>query len=450
MPAERGRTQEGRRAVLVGCGLIGPLLAILLVRRGWTVDVYEMRPDGRREATAGARSINLTLAERGLAALREVGLEQEVLTKLCTPLRGRAVHRQTGQIVLMPYGNTTEEVIYAASRAALTNLLVDAAEDSGVGLHFGARCVSVDRDAPSVTLLEHATGRQRTVEADVVIGADGTYSTVRRFTQHGIFADLNLHYVPWRYKELTLSAGLDPNAMHAWPRGDRMMFAQPNTDGTFNGVAVLPAAGENSFETLTTPERIRRFFGENFADVAGLIPDLAEQFTTHPVAAFPTLTTSHWYHEGNVVLAGDACHSVIPFYGQGMNAGFEDCVVLDRCMAEDPDRLDRAFRRYQSLRRPHTDVLARLSIENFTEMRERTRGFAVAARKRLIQRLHEIAPERIVPLYTLVAHSNVPYADCVAQAARQDRVLRMLGGDIAVAVMAASDRLRALAGTRHT
>ncbi len=428
--------------VIVGAGLTGPFLGILLARRGWQVDIVEARPDPRLTSARGLRSINLTLSERGLRALRRAGLDQEVLSRLCIPLRGRAVHRPDGTVHVLPYGDTSDQVLNAVSRAGLTTLLTEAAgREPGIRLHFDTKCVAVDRDTATVTGEHTGTGERREFRADFVVGADGVYSTVRRHAQHGDYADLHLHYLPWRYKEITVARGLDPTVLHVWPRGDRMMFALPNPDGSFNGVCVLPVEGAHGFAALQRPEQVRRYFAETFPEVSALVPDLTEQFLQRDVAAFPTMLTSHWYHRDTVVLVGDACHTVVPFYGQGMNAGLEDCTTLDRCLAGEPDRAA-AFARYQLLRRVHSEALARLSLDNFAEMRESVRQDRVAAQRAIVHWLHRRLGHRIMPLYTMVAHSDMPYADCVARADRQLRLLRWLGYDIAVGVLAGAARLR--------
>lgn len=429
------------RVVIVGAGLTGPLLGMLLARLGYEVDIIEGRPDIRAGGERSLRSVNLTLSERGLRALREVGLEEEAITKLGQPLRARAVHLANGTVNVLPYGHTSDQVLHAVSRAGLSALLIDSAEKHyGVRFHFGVKCLEVDRVAPAVAGLETATGQRRRFTGDFVVGADGTYSTVRRFVQHGQFADLQMHYVPWRYKEIVIREGLDPTVLHAWPRGDRMMFALPNLDGTLNGVCVLPAEETDGFDALDTPEQIRRAFDENFGDAVRLIPDLEEQIHRNPKAGFPTMLTSHWYHGDTVVLVGDSCHSVVPFFGQGMNAGFEDCLELSRCIAETPDRAT-AFGVYQKIREPQSAILAKLSLDNFAEMRESGTQDRVAARRQLQHWLYRRSGGRIMPMYTMIAHSTLPYADCVARAERQDRLMRRYGADIVLFLMMIAGRL---------
>jgi kynurenine 3-monooxygenase len=434
--------------IVVGGGLAGPLMALFLARRGYAVDLFERRGDLRRETATAGRSINLTLAERGLAALRELGLERDVVDRLGIRLRGRAVHDRAGGVDLIPYGTGEHEVLYAVSRVGLTRYLLDAAErQPGVRLHFHRQCVEVNVDAAAVTVADLRSGVRQQHRADFVVGADGVYSEVRRHLLRGRFADFEQYYVPWRYKELTVAAGshFDQHALHVWPRGDRMMFAIPNPDGSFNGVCVLPAEGQESFATVRTPGQVRALFERDFADVLAHLPALASEFG-RPESAFPTVKTSAWRYRDTVVLLGDACHAVIPFYGQGMNAAFEDCLLLDRHLAAHTDRAE-AFAAYERSRRPDTDALAELCERNFTELRDTVRRPAVAARKRVSLTLNRALGERATPLYTMVSHSTIPYTECVRRARRTDRYARLLGVDLAVGALVLAGAGRALLTT---
>ncbi len=431
-------------SVIIGGGLNGPLMALLLARRGHTVNLYEMRPDPRRESTAAGRSINLTIATRGFSALRRADLEEEVKKKLCTPLASRAVHRRSGPVSHTRYGIRDEEQLYAVSRNELTNYLLDAAAaEPGVTLHFRQRCEGLDLAAGTVDFHDTGTDARHTVRADLVIGADGAHSTVRRLMHRGRFVDYSQQFVPWRYREIGISAeaaaaaGLSPSSLHVWPRGNHMMFALPSQDGSFNGVCVLPEEGESSFAALRSAAEVESFFRSSFPDIAGFLPELARDFLAVPPSAFQTTKTSSWYYRDKAVLIGDACHSVIPFYGQGMNAGFEDCIMLDDCLAGSGSDLEAAFACYQRLRRPHTDVLADLSIANFDELRDTVLRRSVTARKDLLLTLSRLTGNRIRPLYSRIAHSSIPYADCVASARKQERLLRLCGLDVAVGALAA-------------
>jgi kynurenine 3-monooxygenase len=419
----------------------GALMAILLARRGFLVDVYEKRGDLRHESVDSGKSIKMTLAERGLQALEQAGLAGEVL-RLSVPLRGRAVHASGGTVTYQPYGKDEREVIYSISRSDLNALLLDHAETfPNVRLRFHQRCVQVDRETAAAVFLDERCGTSARVVAEAVIGADGAFSVVRQQMQRGLRADYRQDFLAWGYKELTIAAGpdgepgMDPNALHIWPCGDHMLFALPNLDGSFNGVCVLPFVGEHGFDALADDADVLALFHDRFADALPLMPDLLAEFRARRVSEFLTVRTSLWHHKGKVVLLGDCCHTVVPFYGQGMNAAFEDCSVLDACLARHPHDWESAFAEYQGLRKPHTDVLARLSEENFHELRDTVRSVFVTARKRISILLNRLFPRAYVPIYTLVSHSTVPYADCVERAARQDRLARWLGIDLLVGAL---------------
>jgi len=427
------------RVTVIGAGMSGSLLAIFLARRGFEVDVYERRGDLRcREAGCSGRSIKMTLAERGLQALREIGLESEVM-RFCVPLRGRAVHTGQGEVTAQPYGKNDREVILSISRTDLNAVLLDhVGSFPNIRLHFHHRCCEIDRETAAAVFLDERTGETRQVQADFLVGADGAFSVVRQQMQRGLRTDFRQDFLAWGYKELTISArpdgtpGMDPNALHVWPCGNHMLFALPNVDGSFSGVCVLPFEGPQGFDSLRTDEDVLALFRTRFADALPLMPSLLEEFRTRKVSEFLTLRTSRWYHKDKVVLLGDCCHSVVPFYGQGMNAAFEDCAVLDACLGRHPGDREAAFAEFQAARKPHTDVLAGLSENNFHELRDGVRSPVLTARKRTSILLNRCFPKAYVPIYTLISHSTTPYADCVERARRQDRIARWLGADLLV------------------
>lgn len=443
------------KVTIVGAGLCGPLMAVYLARRGFAVSVYELRGDLRREAVEGGKSIKLTLAERGLAALAELGLAAEVM-KFCVPLRGRAVHDGRGLISHIPYGKNEREVIYSFSRTDLNAAVLDHAETfPNIGLHFHQRCVRVDKQRAAVVLENTSTGETTLAEGDVLIGADGAFSVVRQQMQRGERADFRQDFLAWGYKELSIAApapgqpAMDRHALHIWPNGDYMLFGLPNVDGSFNGVCVLPFEGRHSFAALRGDADVVALFSERFGDVLPLMPRLLEQFNSRKTSEFLTIRTSQWHHQGKVALIGDSCHSVVPFYGQGMNAGFEDCSVLDRCIARHGGDWQATFAEYQALRKPNTDVLAELSIENFHELRDTVRRPIVAARKRTSIFLNRLFSSASVPLYTMISHSTLPYAECLRCARRQERIARCLGLDLVVGLVALYVRLRHALATRR-
>jgi kynurenine 3-monooxygenase len=371
-------------------------------------------------------------------------------------VRGRVVHSGQGPVSFIPYGKDDQEVIYSFSRTALNSLLLDHAErQDGIRLHFHEKCVDLDKGTAAAVFQNDRTGQTTRVEAEVLMGADGAFSTVRQRLQRGERADYRQDFLAWGYKELTFVAGpggchqMEKHGLHIWPCGDHMLFALPNLDGSFSGVCILPFQGKNSFASIRSDEDVLALFRAHFGDALPLIPDLLTEFATHRVCEFLTLRTSQWHYKGKVVLLGDAAHSVVPFYGQGMNAAFEDCSVLAGCIDRHPGAWETAFAEYQALRKPNTDVLGDLSIENFHELRDTVRRPIVEARKRTSIFLNRLFAQHSIPLYTMVSHSTLPYADCLARARRQDRIARWLGLDLVVGAVTLWVQLRTAIARRR-
>lgn len=433
--------------VVVGAGPAGSLLGIYLARRGRRVRVVERRADPRLAGHADdGRSINLGLSQRGIRALRDVGL-LERLWPLTVPMRGRVVHGPGG-VTFQPYGTAADQILHSVLRRDLTVLLIDAAErEHGVRFEFGHRLVALDKNGPAVRVAGERTGDERRLSAGLVVGADGAFSTVRAQMHHGERADLHQQFLDWGYQELTIPAppggraDRELHALHVWPGGGQgLMVAHPNRDGSLTASLFLPfdrparpGPPAPSFAALRTGQQVRSFFDEVFPDVPALVPDLVEQVLAQPVGSLPSVRTAPWRHRGTVVLVGDAAHAVYPFYGQGMNAAFEDCTVLDDCLARHPHDPAAALRDYELRRRPHTDVLAELAERNFVELRDRLRSPLFRARKRVDLVLNRLFPRTWTPLYTMVAHSAVPYADAVVRARRQDAALVTAATGVAVA-----------------
>jgi kynurenine 3-monooxygenase len=440
-----------QKITIVGAGLGGSLFAIYLARRGYEVHLFERRGDLRSEPVEPGRSIKLTLAERGLAALRELGLEEEVKTQLCVPLRGRAVHSGHGMVVYQPYGKNEVEVIHSFSRNDLAGLLLDVAEkEPNVRLHFHQRCVDLDKEAATAVFRDMRTGQETRVEADRVVGGDGAFSIVRQIMLRRERADYHQEFLPWGYKELTLRATapdrqpMDRNAFHLWPCGNRFLFALPNVDGSLCGVLVLPFSGEQSWESLRNDDDILAMLEDLFGDALAFMPDALHEFKSRPISSFITVRTSRWYYKDKVVLLGDAAHSVVPFYGQGMNAAFEDASTLNRLLDEHRDDWRKVLPEFQELRKPGTDILAHLSVENFHELRDTVRRPIVTARKRTAIFLNRLFRQHSVPLYTMISHSTMPLTECMEKHRRQERVARWLGLDVVVGLVSLWVRLRVL------
>ncbi len=415
--------------VLVGAGLGGSLMAILLGRAGYAVRGIDLRPDPRRGPLEGGRSINLALSARGMNALERVGLARDVLA-MAVPMRGRMIHSPDGRTAFQPYGTESDQVNNSVSRADLNVLLLNAAERlPGVGVSFGLKCRSVDLDSGEVLAFDTATGEPRAFTGDVVIGADGAFSAVRRQLMKLDRFEYAQSFLSHGYKELTIPPGpggsvlLERNALHIWPRGGFMMIALPNRDGSFTCTLFLAFEGENSFAALSTEAEVRRFFEKRFPDAVPLMPDLAAQYFANPTGSMVTISCSPWRGRGRVVLLGDACHAVVPFHGQGANAAFEDCLVLDRCLERHAPDWEAVFASFERLRKENTDALASLSIANFEEMKHHTGSRLFRAKKALEKGLHRLFPSWFVPLYMMVSFTLIPYAEAQRRARRQVRAL---------------------------
>ncbi|HKO57472.1 MAG TPA: NAD(P)/FAD-dependent oxidoreductase [Thermoanaerobaculia bacterium] len=426
---------------IIGGGLAGSLFALRLAQEGHRVDVYERRPDPRLRRGEGGRSINLGLSKRGIGALGDVGLRDEVLS-LAVPMEGRVIHTLDGHQRFQPYGKNRQEVLHSIDRNELNDLLLDRAEaHPSVRLHFEHRCVGVDAASRSVSIAD-ASGAVTSITADWIVGADGAFSKVREEMQRGQRANFSKEFLEWGYKELNLPARADGssqlrlNALHVWPRGHCLIVSHANRNGSHTLTLFLPFDGPDSFATLATPSDITSFFARYFPDLVPLLPELLAQWTSHPVGSLVTTRTAPWHLGDWIVLVGDACHAVYPFYGQGMNSAFEDCSALAAALAAHPSRLD-AFRAYERSRRPHTDTLAELSKENFIELRQRVQSPLFVLRKRMDVWLNRLAPSTWLPLYTMIAHTTMPYGDALARARRQDRLLVSLAAACGVGVVGA-------------
>jgi kynurenine 3-monooxygenase len=442
---------RARRIMVVGAGPAGALAAILFGRRGFEVDVYERREDPRPmdDAAVERRSINLGLSHRGITALRQAGVLEEVMAP-AVRARGRVIHATDGRLTFQPYGTDEREILYSISRIALNRVLIaHAAALPGVRFHFGFRCESLDRDAAAAVFRDEE-GREVRASADFIVGADGAYSTVREEMQEGTGADFFQETLPWGYKELLIppapegGSRIELEALHIWPRGDALIVTHPNRDGSHTVTVFLPfEGGTGSFAELTTEAAVDAFFARVFPDLPALVPGLASEFLSHPTGTLVATRTAPWHHGDRVVLVGDACHAVYPFFGQGMNAALEDCLVLDRLLGEHGDDLRAAFRAYEAARRPNTDALLELVKGNFDELRSGADHPGFLARKKVDFLLHQLFPRRWIPLYTMVVHTTMPYAEALARQRRQERILRRLGVD---AVLALAGNARRLVG----
>jgi kynurenine 3-monooxygenase len=430
-PAE----SNGERPVaIVGAGLSGALFACYLGRAGRRVDLYEKRPDPRQGPTDRGRSINLALSVRGIHALRELGLADDVL-KNSIVMRGRMIHARDGALTFQPYGKDDTEVLHSVSRAGLNRLLIEAAARyESVRLYFNHRCTGLDAPGETIEFLDEKHAPVA-VPCEKVVGADGAYSAIRSWMQKREGFNYQQEYLSHGYKELTIPAGaggayqIEKHALHIWPRGSFMMIALPNLDGSFTCTLFWPFEGPNSFAALKSEADVLAFFRDQFPDAVPLIPSLGEEFLTNPTGSLVTIRCQPW-HVGKIVLVGDACHAVVPFLGQGMNAAFEDCTVLHQCLLEADWDWERASARYEALRKEHADVLADLCVENFVEMRDRVASPLFILGKRLAVLLHWLLPRWYLPLYTMIEFTRIPYADAVRRARRQNRIVAAIAAGL--------------------
>lgn len=422
---------------IVGAGLCGSLLAVVLARRGYDVTLFERGGDPRQGEPAGRRSINLALAARGFRALEHAGLMARI-EPLLVPMRGRMIHAEDGSTDLQPYGQRENERIYSVSRAELNRRLVDAAEHShGVELRFRQEALGVDaagstKSGALTVAVRDLEGSSTYAIRPPIIAADGAGSAIRRTL--GTFGRLAVSesLLPHGYKELTLPPAkdgfqLDPEALHIWPRGGFMLIALPNPGGDFTLTLFLANEGKPSFAGLSTRAEVEAFFGRYFADVAPMIPNLAESFLANPLGVLGTVRCGHWHSGGDVLLVGDAAHAVVPFHGQGMNAAFEDCVVLDSILHTEPRDWGEAFSRFEAKQRPNANAIADMALENYVEMRDTVRDPKFVLQKQLAFELERRLPDRFIPRYSMVMfHAEIPYAVAQERGAIQQTVLNEL------------------------
>ena len=456
-PAQTAAPSTPRRVLIVGAGLAGSLLAVYLARAGWKVEIVERRADPRARRFAAGRSINLAISARGIKALRRAGLEDAVM-KDAIRMGGRMVHPVEGAAGYQPYSADPTRAINSVSRSALNLALLDAAAaEPNVTVSFDERCAGVDfaRDAASaeVAFVNDATGATRTVRADLVVGADGAYSAVRGALQRTERFDYAQEFLGHGYKELHIPPvasgphapfAMEPNALHIWPRGESMMIALPNPDGSFTCTLFWRHDGAgSSFASVKTGADALAHFSAVYPDAVPLMPTLADDFAKNPVGVMVTVRCSPWTR-GRVTLIGDAAHAIVPFYGQGANASFEDCEALADALADaiaSNRSIDDALRAYEAARIANANAIADMALRNFIEMRDLTGRTSFKWRKKIEHALHRVMPATFVPLYDLVSFSTVPYSEAKARGAANDRAVRTVvavGVSLAVAAVAAA------------
>lgn len=417
---------EKDEIAVVGAGLAGCLLACFLARRGYPVALYERRPDPRKGTVERGRSINLALSERGLDALRRIGLDQQVMAD-ALPMRGRMIHPVQGELNFQPYSLDGDRAINSISRGALNNALLNAAAAlPGVRIAFDHRLVGLDPETGEMTY-ETPQGKLQ-ASAAVVLGADGAGSAVRgQLLGYGGLIE-SLDFLDYGYKELTIPplAGefaLDPGALHIWPRGTSMMIALPNPDGSFTCTLFWPTSGTASFASFGSPVAIERHFRTHYPDLMPLAPNLVDDYLHNPVGMLGTVRCTPWQVGGRIGLLGDAAHAIVPFYGQGANCAFEDVVELDRCLDETGDNWEMALPLFEARRKDNAEAIARMALANFVEMRDKVASPMFQLGKKVEHVLERALPGTYVSRYELVSFSTTPYAEVQRRVRRQHRVL---------------------------
>jgi kynurenine 3-monooxygenase len=428
-----------QKVIIIGAGLSGSLLAIYLAKKGFEVDVYEARGDMRKIETAAGRSINLALSDRGIAALREIGMDEYMLSE-AVPMFGRMVHAAGGETRLLPYSGRVGEYINSVSRAGLNVALINEAErGAGVRFYFNRKCVDFDCRTGAALIENAETGEKNPVTGDALIATDGAGSAVRGAMLDGGVPrfDFSQKFLEHGYKELHIPPAanggflMEKNALHIWARRSFMMIALPNFDGSFTCTLFLAHTGENSFEQLRDENSLLEFFQTNFADAIPLMPTLVEDFSKNPIGNLGTIKCFPWNVGGKSLLLGDAAHAVVPFYGQGMNASFEDCRVLNQLIETHGADWATVFDRFGSLRKENTDAIAEMAEENFYEMRDAVADPVFVRKRELETRLEHAFPDYFSKYSMVTFREDLPYSAAKRKGNAQDRLLMEICADVA-------------------
>ena len=416
---------KNKHISIVGAGLVGSLLSIYLKKQGAKVSVFDKRPDLRHSSYSGARSINLALSERGIKALRKIGIEDLIL-KIAMPMYKRIMHSINGDLTEQLYG-TNHEAIYSISRKSLNAKLIDIAEENKVDFFFNQTCLAVDIIN---TKLNFVNGYS--VDSDFIFGADGAGSIVRK-EMSKLFQDINVTEtnIGYGYKELTIDANyngshkLSNNALHIWPRKSYMIIALPNLDGTFTCTLFAPIKGENSFESLRTNHLVDTFFATNFSDLQRIVPNISDQYFISPLSSLGLVRCSQWM-KNDTILIGDACHATVPFYGQGMNSGFEDCYLLNDWIDKNNRLHKDCINDFFQKRIVDTMSMQDLSMSNFIEMRDKTANPDFLLQKKIEFWFSKKHPNKWVPLYSMVTFSDIRYSKAVVRGKIQDGIMKTI------------------------
>ena len=416
-----------KKIIIVGAGLAGSLCALYMLQRGYNVTVYERRSDMRKSVITAGRSINLALSKRGWTALKKVGIEDRVM-EISIPMPKRIMHDLEGKLTDQYYGNE-DQAIYSVPRGELNVLLMNLAEKNGAQIFFNHKCVDVNMERAELKLTNTLEDSNINIKCDLIVGADGAFSAVRdKVTRQDRF-QFSQYYIDHGYKELLIPANddgshkIEKHALHIWPRGNFMLIALPNLDGSYTCTLFSPFEGKDSFKELNTPKKVTTFFNKVFKDFAPLIPDLVDQFFNNPTASLGIFKCYPWHIKGHCVLIGDSAHATVPFYGQGMNASFEDCRVLDELIENYSEDFSLVLREFSKSRKPNGDGLQDLSLHNFIVMRDKTADPKFLLQKKIEQKFSQLYPDKWVPLYTMVSFTNISYSDAWKIGMSQEKLM---------------------------
>ena len=418
-----------KKVTIVGAGLVGSLCSLYMTKRGYDVNIFERRKDLRKEIITAGKSINLALSTRGWTALKNAGIDDQV-RKIAIPVHKRIMHDKKGVLTEQAYGNDGE-AIYSVSRAKMNVLMMDLAEKNGANLFFNEKCIDVNFKTSSTTFENTKSKNQQIINSDFIIGADGTFSVVRKKMIEKYNHSFNYNEINHDYKELLIPSGkdntylIDKNALHIWPRGDFMLMALANLDGSFTCTLFAPKEGENSFQSLNNKKNIENFFKEMFPDFTKLVPDLYSQWNSNPTSNLAIVKTFPWHFKNTTLIIGDAAHATVPFYGQGMNCGFEDCRVLDELLNKH-DNLTNCFKEYSNIRKPNGDGLQDLSLHNFIVMRDKTADPKFLLQKKIEKKFSNLSPDIWTPLYSMVSFSNIEYSKAWKIGLKQEEVMQTI------------------------
>jgi kynurenine 3-monooxygenase len=427
------------KIIIVGAGLCGSLLALRLAQRGYRIEVYESRPDLRKTDISAGRSINLSLSDRGLKALRLCGMEEKA-REICIPMYGRLMHDKEGNTFSSNYSGRENEYINSISRGDLNGILLTEAEKhENVKIHFNCKCIGIDIEQKVASFKSYETKEQFTVKADVIFGTDGAGSSLRKSyeTQFSEFK-VSQEFLTHGYKELEIPAGINKNHLiskdhlHIWPRGDYMLIALPNMDGSFTVTLFLSySEGTYNFDNLSSKETITEFFEKDFPDTLALIPDILHEFENNPTGKLGTVKCYPWAYKGNTLLLGDSAHAIVPFYGQGMNASFEDVTVFDAVLNEYEGDWEKVFSEFQHRRKKDADAIADLAVDNYYEMRDHVADPSFKEKRTIEMDLEKNFPTEYFSKYSLVTfNENIGYNEAMTKGRAQDKVLlKMVKGN---------------------